>query len=97
MSCSDSLAVAKAAAHAGVHRVTLLRWITRGVRGVRLAATKAGAAWRVKAADLDAFLAECTRLALAGTPAPVVVAGRTPDAQRERARAALDRIRNAGR
>jgi hypothetical protein len=88
--------VAEAAARADVHRVTLLRWLTRGVRGVRLAGTKAGAAWRVRAADLDAFLGELTRLALEGTPAPLVVAGQTPAAQRERARAAREELRRLG-
>jgi excisionase family DNA binding protein len=92
---SAPLTVAEAAARSDVHRVTLLRWITTGVRGVRLAASKAGATWRVRPADLEAFLAELTRLALAGSPAPVACAGSTPAAQRERARAALDRIRNS--
>lgn len=51
------------AAICNVHLATVIRWITVGVRGVKLSATMMGGGWRITQVDVDAFTAECTHAA----------------------------------
>jgi excisionase family DNA binding protein len=90
------LTAAVVAERADVNLTTVYRWITQGVRGLRLAATMVGGSWRVAEANLDAFLAELTRRATAGSPAPVFTAGQSPAAQRARSDAAREELRRLG-
>lgn len=67
------------------HLSTLLRWVLRGVGGVRLEAWKVGNAWCTTERSLREFFAKS-----AGNPAPAAV----PDSRREaiaRAEAKLDK------
>ena len=94
MSCPDPwLSLSACAERAGVNRASVWRWARRGVRGVRLAATMAGGAWRIRASALETFLNALTERATAGAPAPVCDPAGSPDAVRERAKAARELMR----
>jgi hypothetical protein len=54
----------KAARKAKVTPRTIHNWITVGLRGVQLKATKAGAKWLIDPADLDDFYRRLTEAAL---------------------------------
>ncbi len=69
------------------HRSTLLRWATRGVRGVRLAAERAGNSWAITPAALAEFHRQ-----LNDRPAVTVQAGPVRAAQIAQANDEFDRL-----
>jgi len=73
MSCvTEYLTVSEAAIRCAVSQRAIRRWLSPGVRGVRLRGEMMGGTWRIKAVDLDAFVAKCTTIA-AGDSLPAVV------------------------
>ena len=90
---TDWKTVPAIAAEIGVEASTVLRWIARGIRGVRLVATRVGGRWRIDPADLDRFHAAQTRLAV-GDVVAIVTGSREDEseinrAHRERVKAML--------
>jgi hypothetical protein len=69
------------------HRSTLLRWATRGCRGVRLAAERAGNSWAITPAALAEFHRQ-----LNDRPAVTVPAGPVRSAQIAQANDEFDRL-----
>lgn len=79
-----------------VSRMTVTRWLSVGVRGVRLRGTMAGGQWRIARADLDSFMAKLTADAT-GESAAMIVRRKANLAEAEaRARAAMDELRRRG-
>ena len=51
-----------------VHLLTIKRWVTKGVCGVRLSACKVGGVWYTCQAWVDEFVAACTSATKDGEP-----------------------------
>jgi excisionase family DNA binding protein len=96
MSCPDLLRVADAAKVCNVSRFAIHRWITVGVRGVRLAATMMGGTWRISRADLDAFTQTLTRQRVPAEAGPSPGRRMTPTATRQRASSEREILRRMG-
>jgi hypothetical protein len=94
----DILRVADVAAECDVNAVSVQRWLTAGIRGIRLRGTMMGGTWRIERADMETFLAELTRKALGevDSPVPHVDRNSTPAALRRRDKAARERLRSKG-
>lgn len=90
------LGVGQVANQCAVTRFSVRRWLTVGVRGIRLRGTMMGGTWRIDPADLDAFLAELTRRAMPPTPAEAPARQRTPEAVRRRAQKASEDLARRG-
>lgn len=76
-----------------VHVKTVIRWITRGCRGVKLEASKCGQNWFTSREKLEVFQQKLTERSI---PTQSETTVRTPN-ERERARqAALDTLRREG-
>ena len=102
--CSDLLTISQIAARLPgsrgarrVHPATITRWILAGCpdrngQRVKLAATRAGTRWLVRAADLDAFFAALAADPVA-TPAPVP---RSTDERQRAAEKAAEKLKEMG-
>lgn len=79
----------EAAALAGVHRNTVVRWIQIGAKGVKLRAWKVGVRWRTSPEALSEFQAACTPQA----QQPIMPTNRQRRAEYE---AAVERMKKRG-
>lgn len=90
------LGVGQVANQCAVTRFSVRRWLTLGVRGLRLRGTMMGGTWRIYPADLEAFLAELTRRAMPAEATEAPARHRTPEACRRRSRKASEDLARRG-
>jgi hypothetical protein len=74
------------AADLGLSRVTVLRWVTRGIHGIRLEAIRAGRSFRTTSECLQQFLDDLTTTTTR-RPAGAKGSARTQSHETRRARA----------
>lgn len=77
----------------GVHRATVVRWITSGIHGQKLNAQKVGGNWRVSPDAAADFFARCTEKAT-GENIPAVESPGDVAKRIEAARKAIRRMSN---